>query len=168
LQDDFNNQLWNVVMLAMGGSALGEAVKSSGLLKAIAHGIQDLIVDYGTWEVLVIFCALVLVATTFISHTVGAMVILPIVQAVGADMSVSHPTLLSLSFTCCHIMKYWTLEALAVLCGLLLVAATFISHTVEAMVILPIVQAVGADMSLSHTYLALAPYPFCCTHILGI
>ena len=88
LQDDFNNQLWNVVMLAMGGSALGEAVKSSGLLSAIAHGIQDLIVDYGTWEVLAIFCALVLVATTFISHTVGAMVILPIVQAVGADMSV--------------------------------------------------------------------------------
>ena len=30
---------------------------------------------------LAIFCALVLVATTFISHTVGAMVILPIVQA---------------------------------------------------------------------------------------
>ncbi len=79
-------------MLAMGGSALGEAVKSSGLLSAIAHGIQDLIVDYGTWEVLAIFCALVLVATTFISHTVGAMVILPIVQAVGADMSVSLPS----------------------------------------------------------------------------
>ena len=76
-------------MLAMGGSALGEAVKSSGLLSAIAHGIQDLIVDRGTWAVLAIFCALVLVATTFISHTVGAMVILPIVQAVGADMSVS-------------------------------------------------------------------------------
>lgn len=75
-------------MLAMGGSALGEAVKSSGLLSAIAHGIQDLILDRGTWEVLAIFCALVLVATTFISHTVGAMVILPIVQAVGADMSV--------------------------------------------------------------------------------
>ena len=90
LQDDFNNQLWNVVMLAMGGSALGEAVKSSGLLGAIAHGIQDLIVGYGTWQVLAIFCALVLVATTFISHTVGAMVILPIVQAVGADMTVSH------------------------------------------------------------------------------
>ena len=88
-QDDFNNQLWNVVMLAMGGSALGEAVKSSGLLEAIATGIQDVIVGYGTWGVLAIFCALVLVATTFISHTVGAMVILPIVQAVGADMSVS-------------------------------------------------------------------------------
>ena len=37
---------------------------------------------------LAIFCALVLVATTFISHTVGAMVILPIVRAVGAAMPV--------------------------------------------------------------------------------
>ncbi len=155
-------------MLAMGGSALGEAVKSSGLLKAIAHGIQDLIVDCGTWEVLVIFCALVLVATTFISHTVGAMVILPIVQAVGADMSVSHPLLLPLLiFTRCHSLKYWTCDALAVL-YLLLVATTFISHSVGAMVILPLLQAVGADMSASRSYAALAPYPFSCMHILDI
>lgn len=36
-KDDFNGFLWNVVMLAMGGLALGEAVKSSGLLLAIAQ-----------------------------------------------------------------------------------------------------------------------------------
>lgn len=36
-QDDFNSFLWNVVMLAMGGSALGEAVKSSGLLLSITQ-----------------------------------------------------------------------------------------------------------------------------------
>ena len=30
MQDDFNGFLWNVVMLAMGGLALGEAVTSSG------------------------------------------------------------------------------------------------------------------------------------------
>lgn len=38
------------------------------------------------WSVLSIFCALVLLATTFISHTVGAMVILPIVQSVGQQL----------------------------------------------------------------------------------
>lgn len=37
-KDDFNGFLWNVVMLAMGGLALGEAVKSSGLLVDIAGG----------------------------------------------------------------------------------------------------------------------------------
>ncbi|GBF95096.1 low-affinity phosphate transporter [Raphidocelis subcapitata] len=38
-KDDFNGFLWNVVMLAMGGLALGEAVKSSGLLLTIAQSV---------------------------------------------------------------------------------------------------------------------------------
>lgn len=42
-KDDFNSFLWHVVMLAMGGLALGEAVKSSGLLQTITHGIQNLV-----------------------------------------------------------------------------------------------------------------------------
>jgi di/tricarboxylate transporter len=36
-KDDFNGFLWNVVMLAMGGLALGEAVQSSGLLATISN-----------------------------------------------------------------------------------------------------------------------------------
>eukprot|EP00878_Enallax_costatus_P012608 GHUV01013167.1.p1 GENE.GHUV01013167.1~~GHUV01013167.1.p1 ORF type:complete len:652 (+),score=137.56 GHUV01013167.1:111-2066(+) len=36
-KDDFNGFLWNVVMLAMGGLALGEAVQSSGLLLEISN-----------------------------------------------------------------------------------------------------------------------------------
>jgi di/tricarboxylate transporter len=46
------------------------------------------------WAVLAIFCGLVLVGTTFISHTVGAMVILPIVQSVGDKMPGDHSKLL--------------------------------------------------------------------------
>lgn len=88
LQDDWNSMLWNVVMLAMGGLALGEAVTSSGLLLAIAKQLETLVAGYGVWQVAAIFCALVLVATTFISHTVGAMVILPIIQSVGASLPV--------------------------------------------------------------------------------
>jgi di/tricarboxylate transporter len=38
-------------MLAMGGSALGEAVSSSGLLEAIAHAIEDLVDGFGIWQV---------------------------------------------------------------------------------------------------------------------
>lgn len=50
---------------------------------------------YSLLAVFAIFCALVLVCTTFISHTVGAMVILPIVQSVGAAMMpVPHARLL--------------------------------------------------------------------------
>jgi phosphate transporter len=94
-KDDFNGFLWNVVMLAMGGSALGEAIKSSGLLFSIASSIQDLTEGFDLYQVLVVFCLLVLICTTFISHTVGAMVILPIVQSVGEQMPGSpHPKLL--------------------------------------------------------------------------
>lgn len=89
-QDDFNGFLWNVVMLAMGGLALGEAVSSSGLLLTVAKYVSEAVDGLNVWLVLLIFCALVLVATTFISHTVGAMVILPIVQTVGDQLPVSH------------------------------------------------------------------------------
>lgn len=76
-------------MLAMGGLALGEAVTSSGLLLTIAKGVSEAVEGLNDWLVQLIFCALVLVATTFISHTVGAMVILPIVQTVGSGLAVS-------------------------------------------------------------------------------
>ena len=94
-KDDWNGFLWDVVMLAMGGLALGECVKSSGLLHTIAAHIGDYVDGLGLWPVLMIFCALVLLCTTFISHTVGAMIILPIVQTVGEDMKDNpHPKLL--------------------------------------------------------------------------
>mmetsp|Transcript_31205 Transcript_31205/g.69392 ORF Transcript_31205/g.69392 Transcript_31205/m.69392 type:complete len:781 (-) Transcript_31205:655-2997(-) len=93
-KDDFNGFLWNVVMLAMGGLGLGEAVKSSGLLQSIAEAIQDLVEGMDLTQVMLVFCLMVLIATTFISHTVGAMVILPIVQSVGEQMVDPHPKLL--------------------------------------------------------------------------
>ena len=46
-QDDWNSLLWNVVMLAMGGLALGEAVTSSGLLLEITRHLQALVSSCG-------------------------------------------------------------------------------------------------------------------------
>lgn len=63
--------LWNVVMLAMGGLGLGEAVKSSGLLQAIAQEITKITTGLDLYTMLLIFCLLVLFCTTFISHTVS-------------------------------------------------------------------------------------------------
>ena len=60
----------------------------TGLLKTIAHKVSIAVNGYDVWVVMLIFCVLVLVATTFISHTVGAMVILPIVQTVGSELPV--------------------------------------------------------------------------------
>lgn len=84
-KQDLNNFLWSVVILAMGGLVLGETVKTSGLLDVFAEKIADAIEYYSLslWSTLCIFSFLILVCTTFVSHTVGAIVVIPIVQAIG-------------------------------------------------------------------------------------
>ena len=93
-KDDFNGFLWNVVMLAMGGLALGEAIKSSGLLMHIGHWLVDLFAEYSLIGKVTILCAILLVITTFISHTVGALIFLPLMGAIGEAMGSPHPRLL--------------------------------------------------------------------------
>ncbi|KAK3824651.1 MAG: SPX domain-containing protein [Benniella sp.] len=93
-KEDFNNFLWTVIMLAMGGIALGKAVDSSGLLDTIAHYIQDAVSGLSMWVVLLIFSTLTLVFATFVSHTVAAVIILPIVQQVGMSFADPHPRIL--------------------------------------------------------------------------
>lgn len=93
-KEDFNNFLWTIIILAAGGLSLGRAVSSSGLLHTIAKSITDHVQDLSIYGVLVVFAALVLVVATFISHTVAALIILPLVQQVGASMKEPHPNLL--------------------------------------------------------------------------
>ena len=93
-KEDFNNFLWTIIILAAGGLALGKSVNSSGLLHSIAEGITAKVENFSLYGVLVVFAALILVVATFISHTVAALIILPLVQSVGQDMSEPHPNLL--------------------------------------------------------------------------
>ncbi|PIA19698.1 SPX-domain-containing protein [Coemansia reversa NRRL 1564] len=93
-KEDFNNFLWTVVVLAMGGIALGRAVESSGLLHELASHIELLVDGLPLFAVLCVFCALVLVCCTFVSHTVGALIVLPIVAEVGARLPEPHSRLL--------------------------------------------------------------------------
>lgn len=93
-KEDFNNFLWTIIILAAGGLSLGKAVSSSGLLHSIAQGITEKVEGFSLYGVLVVFAALILVIATFISHTVAALIILPLVQQVGSNMKVPHPNLL--------------------------------------------------------------------------
>jgi len=83
---DFNTFPWSIVMLAMGGTALGSAVSSSGLLATIAKALQKRIEKDTTMAVLCIFGALMLVVGTFVSHTVSAIIIIPLVKEVGDEL----------------------------------------------------------------------------------
>jgi phosphate transporter len=93
-KEDFNNFLWTIIILAAGGLALGKAVNSSGLLRTIAISITSRVEGLGLYSVLVVFAALIGVVATFISHTVAALIVLPLVQQVGESMADPHPNLL--------------------------------------------------------------------------
>ena len=93
-KEDFNNFLWTIIILAAGGLSLGKAVSGSGLLHTIAGAITEGVEDFSLYGVLVVFAAVILVIATFISHTVAALIILPLVQQVGSTMDEPHPNLL--------------------------------------------------------------------------
>ncbi|MCJ1309064.1 low-affinity phosphate transporter [Agyrium rufum] len=93
-KEDFNNFLWTIIILAAGGLSLGKAVSSSGLLHTIAGGITEQVEHMSLYMVFVVFSALILVVATFISHTVAALIVLPLVQQVGQNMAEPHPRLL--------------------------------------------------------------------------
>lgn len=93
-KEDFNNFLWTIIILAAGGLSLGKAVNSSGLLHTIAETITAKTDGMSLYGVLVVFATLILVVATFISHTVAALIILPLVYSVGMGMEEPHPNLL--------------------------------------------------------------------------
>lgn len=93
-KEDFNNFLWTIIILAAGGLSLGKAVNSSGLLHTIAGAITDKVEGLSLYAILVVFASLILVVATFISHTVAALIILPLVHSVGMAMEEPHPNLL--------------------------------------------------------------------------
>lgn len=93
-KEDFNNFLWTIIILAAGGLALGKAVNSSGLLHTIAEAITARVEDLSLYAILIVFTSLITVVATFISHTVAALIVLPLVQTVGQGMAEPHPNLL--------------------------------------------------------------------------
>ncbi|ODV86604.1 hypothetical protein CANARDRAFT_6187 [[Candida] arabinofermentans NRRL YB-2248] len=92
--DDFNNYPWTIVMLAMGGLSLGKAVTVSGLLKTIAVLIQQRLATSELFTILCLFGIIVLVMATFVSHTVAALIVVPLIAEIGKDLADPHPNLL--------------------------------------------------------------------------
>ncbi|KAI1406796.1 SPX-domain-containing protein [Hypoxylon sp. FL1857] len=93
-KEDFNNFPWTIIILAAGGLALGKAVESSGLLHTVAGSISREVEGVDLYGILLIFSSLTLVIATFISHTVAALIILPLVLDIGKDLDEPHPNLL--------------------------------------------------------------------------
>lgn len=89
---DFKQLPWNVIYLVAGGTAMGEAIKSSHLLNLIAFQLSGVLRKSSVWFA---FCSVVVfmaIVAEGISHTVSAIIVLPLVQKIGVTLG--HPRLL--------------------------------------------------------------------------
>ncbi|KAJ7816533.1 SPX domain-containing protein [Mycena olivaceomarginata] len=84
-KDDFEQFAWTIVFLAMGGIALGKGVTQSGLLEVLDGIIRDLLDGVSPYNVVLILSPVVLVISTFISHTIASVLLVPIAKEVGSQ-----------------------------------------------------------------------------------
>ncbi|GJQ13989.1 hypothetical protein GpartN1_g5780.t1 [Galdieria partita] len=85
-KEDFNSMPWNVIYLVAGGISLGTAVKSSQLLDIATNSLESIILRHSLWLVFSIFCIFTMLCSLLVSHTVSAIIILPILAQVGVHM----------------------------------------------------------------------------------
>ncbi|KAF8177126.1 Sodium:sulfate symporter transmembrane region-domain-containing protein [Mycena galopus ATCC 62051] len=93
-KDDFEQFAWTIVFLAMGGIALGKGVTQSGLLEVLDEIIRDLLDGVSPYNVVLILSPVVLVISTFISHTIASVLLVPIAKEVGSNLPGNHANLL--------------------------------------------------------------------------
>ncbi|ORX38546.1 SPX domain-domain-containing protein [Kockovaella imperatae] len=93
-KEDFHSFHWSIVFLAMGGIALGKATLSSGLLDDLDRVLEKLVEGMGLYSILIIFSIIALVIATFISHTIAAVLLVPIATRIGDSLNEPHPRLL--------------------------------------------------------------------------
>jgi len=93
-KDDFEQFMWTIVFLAMGGIALGKGVSSSGLLNILGDNIRDFVKDLSLNSVVLVLTLIVLVISTFISHTIASVLLVPIAKEVAANLPGNHQSLL--------------------------------------------------------------------------
>lgn len=89
---------WDVLLLLAGGLVLGYSITQSQLLDVIATSLGSVVSKLSIWVVLLSFSFLTWLFGNFVSHTVAAEIILPVVYAVGSSLAettgVDHRVLL--------------------------------------------------------------------------
>ncbi|OWZ23472.1 Divalent anion:Na symporter protein [Phytophthora megakarya] len=88
-QFDFNSFSWHILFLIGGGNVLGDAVQRSGLLHTLSQSVIHALPSGNVWMVTVSLCSLVICLTTFVSHTVASIILLPII--VQMAVQIGHP-----------------------------------------------------------------------------
>ena len=96
-KEDFEQMPWALIMLLAGGNVLGYAVQSSQLLQMLANVIT--LLPQNLFLIVVVCNIIMLIASTFVSSTVAAIILLPLALQIG--IGVGHPKAIVM---CCVIM----------------------------------------------------------------
>ncbi|CEG44700.1 divalent anion:na symporter family protein [Plasmopara halstedii] len=88
-QFDFDSFSWHILFLIGGGNVLGDAVQRSGLLDTLSQMVIHALPSGNVWMVTVSLCSMVICLTTFVSHTVASIILLPII--VQMAIQIGHP-----------------------------------------------------------------------------
>ena len=89
---EFNSLSWDTLVLLGGGLSLGVCVDSSGLLVVVGEVMEQMLEGASAYVVLLAFTGLVGVLANFISSTVAAVLLMPVVVHVGE--AIGQPELL--------------------------------------------------------------------------
>lgn len=82
-REDFEKGLnWTVLVLIGGGLALGHVMERSYLLHIASEGIVSALGGAGLWTFMAAFAGLMAIVANFISSTVAAIIIIPVVAQV--------------------------------------------------------------------------------------
>lgn len=95
---DFNSLSWHTLILVGGGNVLGKAVETSGLLEYLSDGIMNSLPLNYPWVSLLcilMFCGSI---ATFISHTVAAIILMPIIARIGVSLAIPEVVVVGSAF----------------------------------------------------------------------
>ncbi|EPY21979.1 phosphate transporter [Strigomonas culicis] len=82
-KEDFNTLSWHLMFLLAGGNMLGLCARDSHMLDIVTVSMKDVLTSSPPYATLVAVVLLVGLITTFVSHTVAAMIMLPIIVKIG-------------------------------------------------------------------------------------
>jgi len=97
----FNSYSWHLLFLIGGGNALGLCVRDSGLLLFLANVAKSSLSNDPSM-LIVQLVLIMLVVTTFVSHTVAALVLMPLIVELGVVSSenIAHVLVLLAALSC--------------------------------------------------------------------
>eukprot|EP00331_Platyophrya_macrostoma_P034712 CAMPEP_0176440002 /NCGR_PEP_ID=MMETSP0127-20121128/20299_1 /TAXON_ID=938130 /ORGANISM="Platyophrya macrostoma, Strain WH" /LENGTH=772 /DNA_ID=CAMNT_0017824419 /DNA_START=130 /DNA_END=2445 /DNA_ORIENTATION=- len=85
-KEDFNTLSWHLMFLLAGGNMLGVCAKDSKMVDLIAAALKSYLAERTPYVTIVAVIGVVGLVTTFVSHTVAAMILLPIISKIGYMM----------------------------------------------------------------------------------